>query len=137
MAESIAVYFEGAKWDELRQLLDSVALEVESDRWQYPKQGEPCVWIYPYDDLLDEYENEDIDRLFRFLGDFPTAMLCIELRRSQGNRACDGATELFVRLLKQFDGVVDDLLSACWTLGDITTGATKDMGKFLDCYSTG
>jgi hypothetical protein len=134
MAESIAVHFKSTKWDELKRSLDSIGLPIEPERWQYPRHGEPCVGIYPYDDLLNEYEDEDIDRLLRFLGDFPSSIVCIELRRSQGNRACDCATEVAIVLLKQFEGIVDDLLSTCWTLEEIAKGVKKDTGKFLDCY---
>jgi hypothetical protein len=134
MAESIAVFFKSAKWNELKVTLDSIALPVEGKRWHFPSDTEPCVSIYPYDDLLNEYGDEAIDSLFTLLENFPASTLCIELRRSQGNRACDVATELVVTMLKQFDGIVDDLLFTCWTLAEITTFVTKNGQKFLDCY---
>jgi hypothetical protein len=134
MAESIAIHFKRARWDELRPVLDSVASPVEPDRWHFPRQGEPCVWIDPCDDLLNEYEDQDLDRLFKFLDDFPSSTLCIQLRASQGNKACDCAMELVLLLLKQFEGIADDLLLACWTMDEINEGVTKDTGRFLDCY---
>jgi hypothetical protein len=134
MAESIAVCFKSAKWDELKKTLDSIGLTVDRERWHFPRDAEWCVTIYPYDDLLNEYEDDAIDRLFTFWDDFPASILCIELRRSQGNRACDCATDLVILLLERFEGIVDDLLVTCWTLDDIATEVMKKGHKFLDCY---
>ncbi len=139
MAESIAVHFKKARWDELGQVLDSIALRSEAhascafSQWLYPKSSEPGVFAYAYDDMLDGYEDEDLDRIFKFLDDFPSAILCIQLRSSQGNRSCDCATELALILLKQFEGVADDG-SSCWTLKEIVEEVRKNTGRFLDCY---
>ena len=137
MAESLAICFKSAKWDELNRTLDSIGSRVDQERWQFPREGEYCVSLYPYDDLLNEYEDEAIERLFAMLDDFPTSILCIELRRSQGNRACDYATDLVVLLLEQFEGIADDLLVSCWTLKESRERVTKDSGMFLDCYRNG
>jgi hypothetical protein len=118
----------------LTPILDATALRVERERWQSPKTGEPCVTIYPYDELIDEYEDEDVDRLVASLAGLPTSIMCIELRGSQGSRACDCATGIVVAMLSQFDEIADDLLSACWTLEEITSSVTKNGKRFLDCY---
>jgi hypothetical protein len=92
------------------------------------------VTLYPYDDLINEYEDGEVDRLVAALGCLPSSTLCIELRRSCGGRACDVAEELSVLFLEQFPGVVDDLYSECWTLAEIQRGLEKSSGAFLDCY---
>src|SRR5205085_4462853 len=125
MAESIAIHFIKASWKEINRALDEIAQRGELNDWRYPENAEPHVRIYPYDSLLDEYENEDIDQLFEYLDDFPSSTLCIELRRSQGNKACDSAAIVSIILLERFAGVVDDLYSQCWALEEIKKGVKK------------
>ena len=134
MAESIAVHFVEADWNLLRQFLDEAACKVETDRWHYPDCEEPLVYAYEYDSILNEYEDEDLDQLFRYLKDFPKSTLCIQLRRSLGNDSVDGAVKLTIELLKKFAGVVDDTFSECWMLEEIENRVRKKNAVFLDVY---
>ncbi len=63
MAESIAIHFGSVEWQEIRRTLDSACISVGPDRWEFPKDGEPCISVYPYDELLDEYENTQVDQV--------------------------------------------------------------------------
>src|SRR3954454_24012286 len=119
MANSIAHHFRDATWTALNLVLNEIALPHpggSSDLflqgyWMYPRE-DTSVSLYDYDTLLNEYEDAAIDRLITTLGDLPSAILCIELRGSQGVRAVDDATRLAVLFLERFAGVVDDLYSA-------------------------
>ncbi|MBA2676841.1 MAG: hypothetical protein H0U76_00345 [Ktedonobacteraceae bacterium] len=139
MAESIAIYFTDASYDDLKKVLNEVASHQgrsyggSQDWWLYPTFDDN-VSIYDYEASLNEYEDEDLDRLFGVIDNFPSATLVIELRRSQGDKACGDATKLVVLLLQRFAGVVDDLYSEAWTLDEITQGVKKKDGAFLDCY---
>ena len=134
MAESIVIYFVEADWESLRRFLDQAACPVETGGWLYPNGEQPLVYVYEYDSILDEYADEDLDRLFGPLKGFPASSLCIELRRSLGNRSVDGAVKLTVRLLEKFAGVVDDAFSELWTLEEIENLIEKKNSRFLDVY---
>lgn len=135
MAESISLHFLKATWADLHRVLDPLAVWIEEfQQWNYPDAANPSVSLYEYDNLLEEYEDEDLDRLFAAMGDWHSSILCIELRRSQENRACDDAERLTLLLLEQFVGAADDSYSAVWTRQEIAEGVCKQDGKFLDCY---
>jgi hypothetical protein len=109
-------------------------------RYEWFDPGPPeinSVILYRYDGdgghLLDEYEPADRARLLA-LGGSPSAVLAIELRRSQGARGVDDAASLAVRLLRRFDGLADDLAGGVWALEEIEDGAGKGRGAFLDVY---
>jgi len=135
MAESIAVHFREANWDELRPALDRIAEHLgDHNQWNYPRQELPHVFLYPYDDWVNELEDDEVDKLIACLGDFPSATLCIELRRSMGSKACDSAAYLAELLLETYAGVVDDACGGWWALEDIRHQNTQPGERFLDCY---
>lgn len=137
MAESIALFFRTAGWDEIAAELSGFAGPGPLDQWFHPAPpAESSVAIYRYDDdpyLLDEYEPDEVDRLLAALGGFPSAILAIELRRSQGRRALDDAAAIALRLLRRFDGVAEDVHDELWTLREMEEGA-GERGRFLDAY---
>jgi hypothetical protein len=139
MAESIALFFRRAGWDEIADEVSRFAEEGVAHRWFYPPPPETSSVILDRDDtcgghLLDEYEPEERARLLAALGGPPSAVLIIELRRSQGRRAVDDAASVAVRLLRRFGGLADDLAGELWTLDEIEGGAGKKRGAFLDVY---
>ena len=72
MAESIGLYFHTAQQSQLQELLNSIAerSRYSPDEWLYPKNA-GHVTVYPYDDLLNEFEDEQIDDLFVYFQNFP------------------------------------------------------------------
>ncbi|MFL5733071.1 MAG: hypothetical protein ACJ78Q_07690 [Chloroflexia bacterium] len=136
MAESIQLYFHDAQYSQLGKLMDSIA-EASTDyagepEWRYPK-GETHVLVYPYDNLLDEFEDDDLDALLSYFNDLPTAILCIEIWTSYGfEKGCESAGELAEVLLNRFRDVVDDLYGQFWTSDEIRAGVKKETGTFAE-----
>lgn len=143
MAESISIHFKTATWDELRPFVNSIAFwYAETSVWFYPKISEDEeafnednieVRLYDHDSIINEYEDEEIDKLVEALGDFPSSTLTIELRRSKGKQACDAAADVTAQVLQHFEGVVDDGFEI-WTPTEIEQGIEKEYGGFLQCY---
>ena len=136
MGQAINIYFRNATYDELRQVLDEVAVRTyfpwdEPDTWAYPNATEFYNVVVFYDDLLNGFEDEDIDALIAALGDFPSSIVTIEYKASQGYKTCESAAKLALLLLTKFDGVVDDLHDEYWTLNEITQKARKAHGDFF------
>src|SRR6476646_3175807 len=131
MAQSIGVYFHTAQRSQLQLLLDTIAERspYSPDAWLYPKNA-GHVTVYPYDDLLNEFEDEQIDELFVYFENFPTAILSIEFHASHGMKTCESAAELAGILLSKFSCVVDDLYGQFWTSQEICTGIIKETGSF-------
>jgi hypothetical protein len=94
------------------------------------------IILYQYDDILNEYDSNELDQIYAFSNCFPSISLCIELFRSKKEFACKSATTLSVKLLSEFKGVVNDLSenSQFWELKDIINATQKEGQKFLDCY---
>ena len=138
MAESIVLHFKNADWKILRPVLAAEAEEAgdcaADERWLYPDNDNASTILYEYDSVINEYEDSDVDILIDRLGEWPSATLCIELRRSVQKRACDDAERLSLLLLNLFEGIVDDTYSEMWTRQEIEEGVHKKDGKFLDCY---
>jgi hypothetical protein len=142
MAESMAIYFSQATWDEITAALNAVAEVVAVDgwgRWYFPSTSDYSVTVYAYDDIFKEFEEDEAASVYGRLGGLPSATLCLELRRSKGDVACDAASLLTMQLLKRFAGLADTLFSSggaitLWTLEEITSGAYKDGLRFLDEY---
>ncbi len=111
MAESVAVCFRSATWRELESALNAIShLDDARKCWILPKEGAPCVRMYSYNDLSNEYEDDALDRLVALLGDFPSSIVCIELSGIHRGCACNK------------------------TLGEIMEGARKGDHRFLDHY---
>ena len=138
MAESMFVHFATATWDDLAPWLDRQAVPTGERHWRYPR-GNYTLSLYEYPDLLAEYEPEELERLQSRLGRLPSLSLCIELRRSQGDRACDAAAALAVDLLRAFPGVADDGTGDgdYHSLTDLEAEPMGATGRFLDCYRVG
>ena len=136
LAESIAIHFKDAAWDAVTEFLNHIAERGAPRLWFYPGKDNYVITLYEYDDLLEEYENNEVEKLLDTLGDFPTATLCLELRRSQGDKAVNGATALCCQLLNKFDGIVDDLApeSELWTLDQICSSEQTTRKNFLSSY---
>jgi hypothetical protein len=131
MAQSIALFFHDAEQSQLRTFLDKVAERTSpgSDEWEYPV-GDHYVAVYTYDSLLDEFEDDDLNKLLGYFDEFPSAILCIEFRESHGMAACESASELAQILLSQFKGIATDLYDQFWTDKEANEGKTKDTGSF-------
>jgi len=133
MDEAFEVCFKSATWHELKIALDSICLPVDRGRWHFPKDGECFVDVYLGEDMVIEYFDEDIARLHALLGDHPASILCVELRGSQGSKACYCAKDFVMLVLRQFEGIVYDSLDFCWILDEIAKGGRKNGHTFLDC----
>ena len=120
MAESIAMLFGDATWEILEQKISDIAERINPEEWRYPcNNSEYTVSIYKYDSWVDECDDSDIDVIVKMLGDLPSSILCIELRRSVQQQACLVTIEICKDLLSQFSGIVDDAIDKYWTLTDI------------------
>ena len=145
MAESIAIHFRTAAWEEIAALLDSVASrdyagpgDPKTTRWLYPPTDSSgfhnTVSIYNCESWIDELENEELDAFLATLGDLPSVTVCIELRRSRQRHAADDTEKLTILLLEQFSGVAHDSYYNYWSLEEIRQGVEKTFGRFLDVY---
>lgn len=139
MAESVVIYFSRATWDEITTVLGSIALAGAGLLWYFPSHVDYRVTAYAYDDIFEEYADDALARIRGRLGGIPSATLCLELRRSKGEVACDAAADLTTQLLRCFAGVADPLGEAgeghqLWTLEEIASGAHQDGQAFLDEY---
>jgi hypothetical protein len=141
VADSLIVHFSSVGWGKLELWIDAQANRIGARRWNYPDPSEPLLFIYEYADHLNEYESDELDRLCDLLGGFPSAAVCLQLRRRDGVSACDAAARLTAELLRAFAGVADDTFanegSGYWLLADLDVGAVRSHGRFLDCYRTG
>ena len=138
MAESIIVHFSTASWSEVSSWLDSHAVRLDNSAWGYPEAIDPMLFLYNYDDYMNEYEFQDLIYLWDLLGIYPSSALCLQMRRSKGNNSCDSAVVLARNLLEVFDGVADDTYGNngenYWTLDELRAGVVKAHGSFLECY---
>jgi hypothetical protein len=101
VAESLFVHFAAANWDVVIPWLDCRDTRSGDSYWYYP-EPDYTLLLYEYPDLLGEYELEELDKLRVALGGLPSMSLCLELRRSRGDQACDAATALCIELLQEF-----------------------------------
>lgn len=134
MAESVSVHFEMAGWDDLVPWLDARAVRTQERQWSYPAL-DYLLLLYEYSDHRIEYARDELEQMCGLLGGFPSAALCLELRRSRGNLACDAAASLALELLEQFRGIADDE-ERFWTLADLLSGLRRPHGRFLDRLRT-
>lgn len=135
MAESIFIHFATATWDDLAPWLDQRAVRSGDRLWHYPA-SDYTLLLYEYPDLQAEHEPEDLERLRARLGRLPSLSLCLELRRSRGDQACDAAAALAADLLRAFPGLADDDTGGgeYWSLADLEADVQGAGGRFLDCY---
>ena len=136
MAESIIVHFKTADRQAVADAVRQMALPVEyiKPMWRYPDTDAYTLTLYFYDDMLIEYEPEDIDKVRHALDGMPSVSTAIELRRSSGNKGVDDASAHAMRLITALPGIVDDTYSAIWTREEIASRVIKSDGGFLDCY---
>ncbi len=125
MAESIAILFKDVSWDLLCEELSQIA-DVEGigkKYWKYPAANdEYTLSLYEYDSWLRECEPEEVLDITHQLGVEPSTVLCIELRRTLQEEACDHAEFVVRRLLEKYRGLVDDALDKYWSLEEIMGG---------------
>lgn len=136
MAESIIVHFKTADRHAVADAVRQMALPVEyiKPTWRYPDTDAYTLTLYFYDDMLTEYEPENIASVRHALDGMPSVSLAIELRRSSGNKGVDDASAFAMRLITALPGIVDDTYSAIWTHEEIASRVIKNDGGFLDCY---
>ena len=132
MAESIALLFGQATWVEVDAAVSKIASKYNKNRWRFPvRVAEQTLILYEYDSWFSECESTEKDFIKRHLGSKPSAVLCIELRRTVQSQACDDATFFCNFLLEQFDGIIDDGVGNFWNTNEIN----KDK-DFLKVYRT-
>ena len=137
MADSIVIYFSSASWNEIAAVLEEIAWPAgvaTGHVWAYPPVEDNHVQLYQYNDIFQEYEEDDVNRVKAAFAGLPATTLCIELRRSKADVAVDTAAELTILFLKRFPGLADDLIGDLWSLEEIVQGSEKGGMKFLDCY---
>ena len=131
MAESIAIIFKDVSWDTLCIDLTEVAEnDVDGKKhWRYPSANDDyTLSLYEYDSWLRECEPDEASDIKNQLGSEPSAILCIELRRSTQNKSCDHAGFIVVTLLEKYSGIADDAMEKRWNLQQIKEG------DFLNVY---
>lgn len=138
MAESIIVHLRTQDRQFVDKVVDHMAspIEYEKQTWRYPYREDYTLTIYFYDDMLTEYEPENIASVTEALQGMPGVSLAIEMRRVSSNKGVNDASAFALRLIGILPGVVDDNYSAIWTLQEIASFAIKSDGGFLDCYRT-
>ncbi|MFZ6781241.1 hypothetical protein ACO0LD_30770 [Undibacterium sp. Ji83W] len=138
MAESIIVHFRTEDRQLVADAVEQMALPIEHIKptWRYPDREDYTLTIYFYDDMLTEYEPENIASVTEALQGMPGVSLAIEMRRSSANKGVNDASAFALRLIGILPGVVDDAYSAIWTRQEIASFAIKSDGGFLDCYRT-
>jgi len=133
MAESIAILVKKATWTDLVPMISGIAEKIGELEWRYPRNDkEYTITLYESNSWINDCDDEDIDEIVLLLGDFPTVVLCLELRRTRQNKACDDAKEICIPLLSSFDGIIDDCLGKFWILNEIDSDT-----RFLDEYRYG
>ncbi|MFZ6653995.1 hypothetical protein [Undibacterium sp. TJN19] len=150
MAESIIIHFRTADHDSVATLISQLAAPAgAAASWHYPDHVAYTLTLYPYHDLLDEYEPDSIRQLKNLLNGLhnglldglhnalPSSSWIIELRRSVGDRSVADAAAIAMHLIGVLDGVIDDTCGEMWTAAEISAGVIKSEGAFLDCYRTG
>jgi len=130
LVDSIALYFKNTARETIRTALDQLA-DKQNDAWLYPGASNAHLRIEEGEDLLPEYEDDEVDRVYQALGTLPASSIVIELHLSEGRAARESAIALAVALLTRFEGVVDDLHFRCWTLADLQEDVEKTRPKFL------
>ena len=125
MAESIAVIFKDVSWDALSIELSQVA-EIDGagkKYWKYPSPSQDyTLSLYGYDSWLRECGPDKVSEIEIRLGAKPSAILCIELRRSVQDKSCDHAEFIVITLMEKYDGIVDDAIEKRWNLQQIKAG---------------
>ena len=97
--------------------------------WRYPSAlPDYTLSLYEYDSWLGECEHDEATMIKNRVGTDPSAILCIELRRSTQDISCDDAEFIVFNLLEKYVGIVDDSNERCWALRQIKEGG------FLDEY---
>jgi hypothetical protein len=134
----MAIYFSRATWDQITAVLDSVTQAGKGLLWYFPSHSDYSVTLYECDGFED-YEDDEVASIYARLGGVPSAMLCLESRRSKGNVACDAAAALTTQLLGCFEGLADPRgesggADKLWTLEEMSSGERKDGQRFLDEY---
>ena len=125
MAESIGILFKDITWDTLS--LDIAQLcenEIKGEKyWKYPHvDDEYTLSLYEADSWLHEYEEEEISEIVQKFGKEPSLTLCIELRRTKQQTACEHAEILCLFFLEKYNCLVDDAYENMWTADKIKEG---------------
>ena len=123
MAESIAILFKNANWNELSSSLAGIATQLEGLNWEYPTKKDCSLNLYAYDSWKNECEYEYVIAIEKSLGAKPLSILCLEFRRSVQDQACKDAKLLCNKLLSEHRGIVDDALGRYWDKRDIATNS--------------
>lgn len=130
MAEAICLYFPNTPRVQLDTELDCIARRVDRASWEYPKVGQRTISIYYYEDLLNEFEDEQLNGLLNKLGTFPESIICLEYHASRGDLTSEHAASVAIQLLKLFPGLTDDLHGNYWSLAEIEGNERKGQYTF-------
>jgi hypothetical protein len=104
MAESVFFHFRSADWTDIQRTMDRIAYRwPNSDGWRFPDEN-GAVHAYRYDEVVGEYESDDVQRLIEILGDWPSCTICIELYRSRGLDGVQAARDVITVLAGQYVG---------------------------------
>jgi len=121
MAESIAILFKDVSWGSLQSEVSQIAEchLSEKKHWKYPSNAEYTLSLYEYDSWLDECELSEKQKIVERFGCLPSAILCIELRRTNQNLACEHAKKIAIELLEKNTALVDDAIGKIWNLNQV------------------
>jgi hypothetical protein len=130
LLDSLTLHFKDTGLDEVRPALDRLA-EREGDAWIYPSASNVQMRIEEGDEWLDGYDDDEIDQILQALGNMPASSVVIDLHLAQGSTARENAGRLATALLSQFEGVVEDLDTRCWTLAELQKDAAQERQEFM------
>lgn len=110
---------EDIQQSELSQYLVENGAEVDKFRENKSvlRKGESIVWILREDQLLKEYEEEELEKVTMSLNSTPKTLIVLELNSDVGSASL--ALDFLYKLGSKWDIVVDDLYDHIYSYSEI------------------
>jgi len=110
---------ETVKSQELSSFLKSVdaIIDEKNEAKGYVLNGDGQVWIDLVENAIDEYEQEDIEKLRNALGASPKTFICLEISRNPGSGRL--AIDVAKAFSQRWYSVIDDLYENIYTSDDL------------------
>jgi len=107
------------KSQELSSFLKSVdaIIDEKNEAKGYVLNGEGQVWIDLVENAIDEYEQEDIEKLRNALGASPKTFICLDISRNPGSGRL--AIDVAKAFSQHWYSVIDDLYENIYTSDDL------------------
>ena len=110
---------ETVKSQELSSFLKSVdaIIDEKNEAKGYVLNGDGQVWIDLVENAIDEYEQEDIEKLRNALGASPKTFICLDISRNPGSGRL--AIDVAKAFSQRWYSVIDDLYENIYTSDDL------------------